>query len=144
MSLAESIQSAFMSAKKNRDTVAGNILWAIKTGIVLISKTREVTDEDVTKMIKSELKKIQDTIDYVGISEKLKNEALVEKALLEQFVPKLEDIDPKEVSNAIIEAIQSGKIESNMGSIMAFLKKEYAGKLDMAKGRDIAMSQLNK
>lgn len=144
MSLAESIQSAFISAKKNRDQVAWNILGVIKTEIVLLSKTQEVCDEDVVKMIKAELKKLQATIDYVGISDVLKNQALAEKVVLEQFMPKLEEINPTDVANAIVSAIQSGKIEANMGSIMAFLKQEYAGKLDMAKGRDIAMSQLNK
>lgn len=129
--LKEKIVSDFMEAFKNKETLKKNILGSVKSKITVLEKTQPVTDNDILALIQKEINQLQSTIDFTGIKEELKLQAIEEKKILEIYLP--EQMTEEEVKSEIEAMINSGQVEKNMGSVMKMAKEKYQGKFDMSK-----------
>lgn len=97
-----------------------------------IAQGKELTDEGVEKVLRKEVKKIEDSIEQFG---QMGREDLVTKekeqlGYLEEYLPEL-------MSEEEVEKIVKGKIEevgaqgmSDMGKVMGIVMKEISGKAD--------------
>ena len=138
MTLKDQIFQDFVTAMKNKDSLRKNILGNIKTKIVISEKTQEVTDKDVITFIQKEVNNLKATIEFEGIKEDLRNQALAEKNILDVYLPS--QMTESEIRVRLIEGLKSWKIEKNIGSIMRFSKDNFQGKFDMSELSEIAKS----
>lgn len=142
MAILDILNEDFIKAFKEKNAIVKNALWNIKTQAVLLSKTQELTDSDVFAIIKRELKKIQATIDFEGIKEELKAQALEEKAVLEKYLPK--KIGTDEIVASLKDAFDSWKVEKDMKNAIAFVKSTFGDAVeDMAEVAKFVKSALS-
>ena len=126
MNLIETINKDYLTAFKNKETVRKNLLWEIKTEIVLLSKEKEVVDADVFNIIQKQLKKIQATIDTCPESHKaVLEQANEEKTILTQYLPK--QLTEEEITSIIKDQLSW----KNIWETMSFFKQNYSGRVDM-------------
>jgi len=128
--LYSQIQADYITAFKAKDTVKKNLLGEIKTELVLIEKQNPVQDTDVISSINKAMKKIQATIDTCPAGrDDVLTQANQEKAILLSYLPT--QMTPQEVETFLTDALNSGKVEKNMGALMKYGKTELAGKCNM-------------
>ena len=97
-----------------------------------IAQGKELTDLDVEKVLRKEVKKIEESIEqfsYMGRDDLVKKEK-EQLGYLEEYLPEL-------MSEEEVEKIVKGKIEevgaqgmSDMGKVMGIVMKEISGKAD--------------
>lgn len=138
MTLKEQIMQDFMSAMKEQNIIAKNILWNIKTEIIIQEKIKEVSDIEILQLIQKEVKKLDATINFEWIKNELKIEADKQKLVLVKYLP--EQLTDAEVLNIINTAILNWEIEKNVGSIMKFAKNKFQWQFDMKKLSDLIKS----
>lgn len=126
MNLIETINKDYLTAFKKKETIRKNLLWEIKTEIVLLSKEKEVQDTDVFNIIQKQLKKIQATIDTCPESHKaVLEQANEEKTILTQYLP--QQLTQEEITSVIQDQLSW----KNIWETMSFFKQNYSGRVDM-------------
>src|SRR4030095_4527480 len=99
--LIETIRKDMFEAKKTKDTIKANLLSTLFSEIFTLSKSgKDPTSEDELKIIRKFIKNIDETTS-LNIPEDTKKKLLVEKGILEGYLP-------KQLSGEEIEKIVSG------------------------------------
>ena len=111
------------------------IISAARYKMVEVGKKEdEITDEDLLKVLEKQAKQRQDSIDaYVsGNRQDLADKEIRELELIKAYLPtKMDEAQTKElVQKAISELNINSKAQ--MGQLMGYLNKNYAGKMDMS------------
>ena len=136
MALEQQIQEDIKAAMKAHDAVATAATRAIK-GEILLFKTseggsKEVSDGDILKMIQKLIKQRKESAEQfvaAGRQELADNE-LAEAAIMEKYLPKqLSEAEVEEKVKAIIAEVGATSIK-DMGKVMGFISKTYAGQVD--------------
>ncbi len=134
MSLLETLRKDMILATKEKNVSKMDILKMALATLKNeeIAQGKELTDEGVEKVLRKEVKKIEDSIEQFG---QMGREDLVTKekeqlGYLEEYLPEL-------MSEDEVEKIVKGKIEevgaqgmSDMGKVMGIVMKEISGKAD--------------
>ena len=136
MTLEQQIQEDIKAAMKARDSVAMNAVRAVK-GEILLFKTaeggsREVTDEDVLKMIRKLVKQRRESAEqYVAAGRKeLADNELAEAAVIEKYLPKqLSEAEVEAKVEEIIAALGATSLKE-MGEVMGAANAALAGQAD--------------
>jgi uncharacterized protein len=147
MSLTDTIRKEMFNASKDGKVLESEILKMVLANIKNeeISKGEKLTDEEVTKVIRKESRKVQDSItEYT----KMGRDDLVEKEksqleILERYLPALMDTaDVKKVVQKVI-ADTDAKDMRDMGKVMGMSMKELNGQADGNTVRDIVQELLS-
>ena len=114
MKLREQISADYMTAFKEKNTVAKNLLSVVKGEIQTVEKNigSELADEDVIKILQKSAKSLREMV--ASGSEQAKEEL----AIVESYLPK--QMSKDEVTQKVTELVNSGITQ--MGAIM----KEFA------------------
>lgn len=114
MKLREQINKDYMTAFKEKNTVAKNLLSVIKGEIQTTEKNvgSELSDEEVVKILAKSVKSLKEMVESGS------EQASVELAIVEAYLPK--QMSKEEVAQKVAEVINSGA--TNIGAIM----KEFA------------------
>lgn len=130
--MKERIMNEFKEAFKNKDSVKKNLLWEIKTAIVLYEKENaEVSDETIISMIEKAMKKVQATIDTCPVDRiDVLSQAENEKTILNSFIPPIfDEDDTKRLLLALLgDNPKKDELNSNKG-LMIRSASELAQKL---------------
>ncbi|HHX99166.1 TPA: GatB/YqeY domain-containing protein [Candidatus Dojkabacteria bacterium] len=134
MSLLETLRKDMILATKEKNVSKMDILKMALATLrnEEIAQGKELTDQEVEKVLRKEVKKIEESIEQFG---QMGREDLVKKekeqlGYLEEYLPEL-------MSEKEVEKIVKGKIEevgaqgmSDMGKVMGVVMKEISGKAD--------------
>ena len=146
MSLQETLREEMFSAFKEGLTNKSNILKLAISSIKLaqVDKGEELTDEEVIRVIRKEVKKIEDSIlEYKEMGRKdLEDIELEQKAVLEVYLPQMMNEDE------ILGIVKKKKEElgitdkRDIGRLMGVVMKELNGKADGTLVKDIVNQEL--
>lgn len=134
MSLLENIRKDMLDASKQGDDITVDILKLVIADIrnEQIALDKELTDEDVLKVLRKQEKKIKDSIEQYTKMERddLVSRESAQLKVIEKYLPSLmsEEEITKIVSRVIADTNASG-IQS-MGLVMGSVMKELNGKAD--------------
>lgn len=134
MSLLENIRKDMLDASKQGDDITVDILKLVIADIrnEQIALDKELTDEDVLKVLRKQEKKIKDSIEQYTKMERddLVSRESAQLKVIEKYLPSLmsEEEITKIVSRVIADSKASG-IQS-MGLVMGSVMKELNGKAD--------------
>jgi uncharacterized protein len=131
MKLIDKIKADQLSARKAQMGERGALLTTLIGEAGMVGKNagnREPTDAEVIRVIESFVKNINSNLELFTAGSQPHNSAIVEKSILEAYLP-------KKYSEDELTLIISGYVLSlgtDMGKIMAGLKKDHAGLYDGA------------
>lgn len=141
MALYEQIKSDFLTARKNNDNSKKNILTMVLSDALKLTKEKNhgdiVSDDDVVKIIKSWIKKTEQSIEILTANNKDTSELLKEKEILLSYIPKTWSY---EETKSYIERISKEKNSKEIGVIMRELKTGYNGLYDNKTASEIIKS----
>lgn len=148
MSLQEQINQDYIDAMKTKDKkqpVISMMRAAIKQ--VEVDTRKELNDEDVIKILKSEAKKIKDSIEAFrkGDRNDLVAKESYELQIIEAYLPaQMDKTIIKEIVTKIVADTQKGSQDMGkvMGAVMAEIKKQ--GDADGNIVQKIVKDELNK
>jgi len=133
MSLILQIKKDQLQARKNSQTAEATLLTTLLGEAAMIGKNagnRETTDEEVVAVIKKFVKNNTELMGYAEAESNAYLSAKDENALLSQYLPS------QMTEDELREAVQSRIIALDeispklMGSVMKWLKDNYAGQYD--------------
>ena len=131
MTLHEQIKSDFLTARKNNDSTKKNILTMILSDALKLTKEKNhgdtVSDDYIIKIIKSWVKKTEQSIEILAANGKDTSELLKEKEIILSYIPKTWS---HEETKSHIEKISKEKNSKEIGVIMRELKTNYNGLYD--------------
>lgn len=134
--MEERIQNELKEAMKAKDEIRANTLRSIKAAILNEKSNgvrHELTDNDIIKLINKQIKLRKDAEDIYRSSNRidLAEKELMERNILEEFVPKklTEDETKTAVENAIAET--GVTLPQEKGKLIGFLRNKYGEQLDM-------------
>jgi uncharacterized protein YqeY len=118
------IRSKFLESRKARDTETSaflsTIIGEIESNAKMIDGVKVVTEEGTVKVLKSFEKKVVEFLLVVPENAK----SLREREIIESFLP-------KQLSETeILDILEKSGTEKVMGSLMKYLKDNYAGSYD--------------
>jgi uncharacterized protein YqeY len=131
MTLHEKIKADYLNARKSNDNSKKNILTMVLSDALKLTKEKNhgdtVSDDDMTKIIKSWIKKTDQSIEILTANKKDISELSAEKEILLSYIPKTWSFDE---TKAYIEKISKEKNTKEIGQIMKELKTNYNGLFD--------------
>jgi hypothetical protein len=147
MSLTDTLRKdmfdAIKDGAKNESEILKMALASIKNA--QIESDKELTDKDVQKILRSEVKKIKDSIEQF---EKMKRDDLVAKEVIQLEV--LQSYLPQPMSEDEVRKVVEAKIKElnaesmkDMGKVMGAVMKELEGKADGNTVKDIVQDILS-
>jgi uncharacterized protein YqeY len=134
MSLLQTIKAAQLQARKDRNTIATNVLTTLIGEAEAIGKTagnRETTDSEVVALAKKFIKGVDETLGLVKHPDAVTG-LQAERALLTQFLPKQMSSEELTVALKAISDELNAHTLRDMGKIMKVLKERYDGQYDGA------------
>ncbi|MCL4428932.1 MAG: GatB/YqeY domain-containing protein [Deltaproteobacteria bacterium] len=141
MELYEQIKSDFLTARKNNDNTKKNILTMILSDALKLTKEKNhgntVNDDDIIKIIKSWIKKTEQSIEILTANNKDISEPSKEKEILLSYIPKTWSY---EETTSYIEQIAKEKNSKEISVIMRELKINYSGLYDNKTASEIIKS----
>ena len=146
MSILESINNDFQQAFKKREEIAISTLRMIlaATKNERIKKMADLDDEDVIKVLKSEIKKRKEAIsDYEkGNRNDLAEKEKEEIRIIEKYLPT--QMSEDEIRNKVKEILAKLEEKENLGKIIGLVMKELKGQADGNLVRKIVEEELGK
>ncbi len=147
MSLRETINQEIKDAMKAKDTKKRDALRLLTSAFkqIEVDERKELTDEDVIKIIQTQVKRRNDAATQyrdAGRDDLLKIE-LDEISFYEPYLPA--QLSDDELSSAIKEIITKvgASTMKDMGKVMGMASKELAGKADGKRINECVKSLLN-
>ena len=134
MSLRETINTAVKTAMKAKDTKKRDALRLLMSAFkqIEVDERRELSDEDVIKIIQQQVKRRNDSATQyrdAGRDDLLQIE-LGEIAFYEVYLPaQMSDDELTSALKAIIEKVGASSMK-DMGKVMGMASKELSGKAD--------------
>src|SRR4051812_37983905 len=132
MSLKEKITSDMTAAMKTKDAARTSTLRMVKAAIMHREKEGggDVTDEDVTKLLRSQLKQRRDSVEQYQKAgrQELVDKETAEIAVIEAYLPQA--ASEAEIDAAVTDAIKETGASSmkDMGGVMKATMAKLAGK----------------
>ena len=148
MSLEININNAIKEAMKNKDQQSLTPLRAIKTAL-LMQKTQKgsdqtISNEDEMKILQKLVKQRRESAEIYRNQgrDDLADPETKEAELIQNFLPKA--LSEKEIETEvkqIIDQINAGGMK-DMGKVMAYLRGEYAGRMDFSTVSQLVKTRL--
>jgi uncharacterized protein len=134
MELQKAIEQAFIAAFREKQEVSLSVLRMLKSALQnkKIELKKDLTDEQVAQIVKSEIKKRKESIEAFnsGGREELAKKEEVEIEILDEFMPaQLSEEEVREKVSAIVDGL-SDEQKENFGMTMGMVMKELNGKAD--------------
>jgi len=129
MSVLTKIKSEQLKARKAKETSKASLLTTLLGEIETLqkNKNKELSDNDIFAVIEKFVKNNTQTIAQIGESHAMYDSIVLENRILEDFLPKkLTESELKSVIQSVIDDNEN----VNMGTIMGFLKNNYANLYD--------------
>lgn len=150
--LREQITEALKDAMRAKDETALSTIRmmnaAIKQKDIDVARPRgdeRIGDEEILNLLQSLIKSRRESVELYkqGNRQDLVEKENAEIAIIERFLPK--PLTAEETKSAVREVIAAtgAKGVKDMGKVMAALKSQYAGKLDMSKASAIVKEVLS-
>lgn len=148
MGLKDKIKNDLKASMKNRDKISLAVLRLLNSDIKNkeIELIREIGDEEVVKIIKSNVKKRKDSIELYrkGKREDLAKQEEGELVLLERYLPmQMDEKALREIVRNLISKTGLNK-PADFGSLMKEVMKETKGSADGKIASSIVKEELNK
>jgi len=147
MSLKEQINTQIKEAMKAKENAKRDALRLLSSAFkqIEVDERRELSDEDVIKIIQKQIKQRNDSITQyqtAGRNDLIEKE-LSEIAFYEPYLPK--QLGDEELSSAIKAIISQVGAESmkDIGKVMGMASKELAGKVDGKRINECAKALLS-
>ncbi len=147
MNLKEKIEADFAAAVKSRDTEKVSVLRLLKTAIKNeeINQKEELSDDDILKILKREVKQRKDSIEEYqkGNREDLAEKEKREIKIIKQYMP--EEISEEEAERIVEEVISAMNDvgPGDFGKVMAAVMEKAGGRADGALISKIVKQKLN-
>lgn len=149
--LRDKISEALKEAMRSKNAVALTTIRMINAGIkqkdIDVARARgdqTITDEEILSLLQSLIKSRRESIEMFkqGGRQDLIEKESAEITVIEQFLPR--QLNVEETQAVVKAAIASASATSikDMGKVMAVLKSQYAGQLDMSKAGPIVKELL--
>lgn len=133
MTLFEQIKADQLTARKAHNGLAASLLTTLIGEAAAVGKNngnREVTDTEVTALIKKFIKGMDETLTYLDKSDGDNLDACAtvktEHAILSAYLPK--QMDEATLTEVLCELVTN--VGPDLGKLMAALKAQYAGQYD--------------
>ena len=133
--ISEDVKSALKGGDKKKLSIARYIYSELKNFLIKENLDRDViklSDENVIKIIKTQLKQKKESLEFVlqaKVQSKI-DDLEFDINYLNNFLPTLMDDDS--TKNIISDHIKENNLENkDFGKIMGFLKQNYNNKIDM-------------
>ena len=133
--ISEDVKSALKGGDKKKLSIARYIYSELKNFLIKENLDRDViklSDENVIKIIKTQLKKKKESLEFASqakVQSKI-DDLEFDINYLNNFLPILMDDDS--TKNIILDHIKENNLENkDFGKIMGFLKQNYNNKIDM-------------
>ena len=136
MEIQKKVEEAFKQAMKGKNAEALAVFRLLKSAIdyKAIELKRELTDDDLISLIKSEIKKRNESIEAFtsGNRPELAEKEKRELAILSEFLPaQMSEDEVRTIVKTAIEAMPE-EDRKNFGKVMGAAMKELKGKTDGA------------
>ncbi|HLD28434.1 MAG TPA: GatB/YqeY domain-containing protein [Patescibacteria group bacterium] len=151
MALEEQLNQEFLKSLKNKEELAVSTLRLLKSAILnkkieaKLAKDEGLTDDVIIKIIKSEVKKRQDSIDayQAGGRSDLVEKEQAEILILKKYLP--EAMSEQELSEIISQTISetSASGPSNFGRVIGAVMAKTAGRADGGMVSRLVKEKLN-
>jgi hypothetical protein len=133
MNIEEKIKQDYQKAAKIKDKVKLAALRLIKSALEnkRIEKMKELTEQDVIEVLKSEAKKRKEAIEAfeAGNRQEMAEAEKKELKIIEQYLPK--QMSAKQIEAKVKEIIENIPEEQrDFGKVMGMAMKELKGKAD--------------
>lgn len=133
MNIEEKIKQDYQKAAKTKDKVKLAALRLIKSALEnkRIEKMKELTEQDVIEVLKSEAKKRKEAIEAfeAGNRQEMAEAEKKELKIIEQYLP--EQMSAKQIEAKVKEIIENIPEEQrDFGKVMGMAMKELKGKAD--------------
>ena len=133
--ISEDVKSALKGGDKKKLSIARYIYSELKNFLIkenLDRDTDKLSDENVIKIIKTQLKQKKESLEFAlqaKVQSKI-DDLEFDINYLNNFLPTLMDDDS--TKNIILDYIKENNLENkDFGKIMGFLKQNYNNKIDM-------------
>jgi uncharacterized protein len=140
--LTEALKEAMRARAEAATTTIRMINAAIKQKDIDVARVRgdeRISEDEVLNLLQSLIKSRRESIGLYkqGARQDLADKEEAEIAIIEKFLPR--QLNEEETKAAIREIVASAGASSvkDMGKVMAALKTQYAGRLDMTKASGI-------
>lgn len=148
--LKKQLEQDFIAAYKAKDSVTKDTLGVAKTRITEWEKEnagKEITDEDVIKILRKEVNKRIDTITIINDPESpLSQSETAQKIVLEKYLPALPaQLTREQLSEKVDAIIASASVEKKqlMGAIMKEMAANFKGQFDGKLLQEVVKEKLN-
>ena len=147
MSLKEQINTEIKEAMKSKDNAKRDALRLLSSAFkqIEVDERKELSDEDVIKIIQKQIKQRNDSITQYQTAgrDDLIEKEILEISFYEPYLPK--QLSDEELSSAIKSIIAQVGAESmkDIGKVMAIASKELAGKVDGKRINECAKALLS-
>ena len=147
MSLKEQINTQIKEAMKAKENAKRDALRLLSSAFkqIEVDERRDLSDEDVIKIIQKQIKQRNDSITQYQTAgrDDLIEKELSEIAFYEPYLPK--QLGDEELSSAIKAIISQVGAESmkDIGKVMGIASKELAGKVDGKRINECAKALLS-
>ncbi len=145
MTIVERVQDEIKKAMKNREQMRLDCLRMVKGALLLKEKEtgQDVTDEQAVPVLRSEVRKRQDTVELLTEHGKLAEAeaARQEIAIIEEFLPR--QLSAEELEARVRAYLAEHPETNNPGKLTGAMKKELG---DLADGKilnDVCRKVLN-
>jgi uncharacterized protein YqeY len=135
--------TALKSGYKDKSQTLKMLIATIKNA--QIDSQKELTDEEIEKILRKETKKIEDSIQQyqeMGREDLVKKEK-IDLKIVEEYLPEL--MSEEEIKKVVDKKIDELKAESmgDMGKVMGSVMKELEGQADGNTVKNIVQSKLS-
>ena len=146
--LEDQINQDYIKAMKDRDTAKSSALSFLRAQIKnykIDSRAEKLTDEDIIKVIKKQVKQRQDSIEQYqkGARQDLVDKETNELNILKGYLP--QEMGEDQLKGIVKEAVKETGAQSpnDMGKIMKALMPKVAGKADNKMVSDLVKKVLS-
>lgn len=145
--IIDNIKSEQLQARKIQDKFKTKVLTALYSEASIVGKNngnRETNDDEAISIIKSFIKKLNETIVILKDKNKDVSEQIAELSIYESFLPK--QLAEEEIKSIVIETIKTIENPSmkSMGIVMSVLNTQYKGLFDGSIASKVVKEELSK
>lgn len=143
------LQHDLMKAMKAKDEISMGAIRSVKTAIMetctAVGGKKDLTDDDIIKIIQKQIKQRQDSISEYTVANRIElaNAEQHEIDVLKNYVPTI--LDASETEAAVVAAISETGAASmkDMGRVMKLLSDKYGSRIDRGIASGIVRARLS-
>ncbi len=144
--ILDRIKEDIKTAMKARDTETLSTLRMVHSSIknMAIDQRRELTDEDIIKVLAKEAKKRRQSAEAFekGDRQEMADKEMAEMKLIQKYLPpQLSDEEVAAIVDEVIEATGASS-RAEMGKVMGQVIPRVKGRYDTSKVKDIVLERL--